>query len=239
MPLSDTAARTAKPKDSPYKLADEKGLYLLVKPAGKYWRLDYRHEGKRKTLALGVYPDVSLKDAREKRDEARKLLAQGVDPGAERKATKTAASESFEAIYREWLDKFGPRWAESHRENIVRHVEKNALPWIGARPIAELKAPEILAVLRRIEARGALESTRRTKQALGQVFRYAVATGRAERDPTADLRGALAPPEKGRFAAITEPKEVGALLRAIDAYQGSFIVRCALPPCPPAFRASW
>jgi integrase len=244
MPLTDTATRNAKPgmtpggkpTDRPYKLADAGGLYLEVSPkGGKYWRLKYRFEGKGKRLAFGAYPEVSLKEAREKRDQARKLLAQGIDPSAEKKATKTAASESFEAIYREWLGKFSPRWAESHRDNIVRHVEKNALPWIGARPIVELKAADLLAVLRRIEARGALESAHRTKQALGQVFRYAVATGRAERDPTADLRGALAPPDKGRFAAITEPKEVAALLRAIDDYQGSFVVRYALRFAPLVF----
>jgi integrase len=244
MPLTDAAIRSAKPgitpsgkpTDKPYKLADAAGLYLEVTPkGGKYWRLKYRFDGKEKRLAFGVYPEVTLKEAREKRDEARKLLSQGIDPSAERKATKTADSETFEAIYREWLERFSPRWALSHKQNIIRRIEKDILPWLGARPIAELKAPELLAALRRIEARGALESAHRTKQAVGQVFRYAVATGRAERDPTADLRGALPPSAKGNFAAITEPKAIGDLLRAIDGYEGSFVVRCALRLAPLVF----
>lgn len=229
MALTEMTIRNAKAPEKPVKLYDAGGLLLLVTPAGgKWWRLKYRFEGKEKMLSLGTYPETGLKAAREKRDEARKLLSQGIDPSAERRATKTAASETLEAVYREWMEKFSPRWSASHKENVCRHLEKNALPWIGARPIAELKAADVLAVLRRIEARGALESTHRTKQALGQVFRYAVATGRAERDPTADLRGAIPPPDKSSFAAITEPREIAALLRAIDAYQGSFVVRCAL-----------
>jgi integrase len=236
MPLTDNTIRSAKPQQKPVRLFDGGGLYLEVAPAGgKWWRFKYRVEGKEKRISLGTYPETTLKTARDKRDAARKLLAQGIDPSAERKATKTAEAETFEAIYREWLAKFSPRWTESHKENIVRHVEKNALPWLGARPIAELKAADLLAVLRRIEERGALESAHRTKQALGQIFRYAVASGRAERDPTADLRGALPPPGKNSFAAITDPKEVSALLRAIDAYQGSFVVRCALRLAPLLF----
>jgi integrase len=235
MPLSDTATRNAKPKDKPYKLADEKGLYLLIKPAGKYWRLDYRFDGKRKTLALGVYPDISLKEAREKRDEARKQIAQGVDPSAERKATKTAQTESFEAVAREWFAKFAPSWAESHSDKIMRRLERDVFPWIGARPVREITAPELLAVLRRIETRGALETAHRAHQNCGQVFRYAVATGRAERDPSADLRGALPPADEKHHASITDPKAIGALLRAMDSYQGAFVVRCALRLAPLVF----
>jgi integrase len=236
MPLTDNTIRNAKAPEKPVKLYDAGGLFLLVTPSGgKWWRFKYRVEGKEKLLSLGTYPETSLKAAREKRDEARKLLAQGIDPSAERKATKTAASETFEAIYREWLERFSPRWAPSHKENIIRRIEKDILPWLGARPIVELKAADLLAALRRIEARGALESAHRTKQAVGQVFRYAVATGRAERDPTADLRGALPPASKGSFAAITEPKAIGELLRAIEGYQGSFIVRCALRLAPLVF----
>lgn len=156
MPLSDTAIRNAKPKDKPYKLTDERGLYLLINPAGKYWRLDYRFEGKRKTLALGVYPDVSLKDAREKRDEARKQLAAGIDPGAQRKATKAADADTFEAIAREWINKRTPTWAPGHAENIVRRLEQGIFPWLGAKPIREIAAPDLLAALRRIEERGAM-----------------------------------------------------------------------------------
>ncbi|WP_036267863.1 tyrosine-type recombinase/integrase [Methylocaldum szegediense] len=236
MPLTDNTIRNAKPHQKPVRLYDSGGLYLEVAPSGgKWWRFKYRFDGKEKRISLGTYPETSLKEAREKRDHARKLVAQGIDPSAERKATKTAESETFEAIYREWLEKFSPRWAPSHKENIVRRIEKDILPWLGARPIAELKAADLLTALRRIEARGALESAHRTKQACGQVFRYAVATGRAERDPTADLRGALPPSTKKSFAAITDPKDVGALLRVIDGYEGSFIVRCALRLAPLVF----
>jgi hypothetical protein len=183
MPLTDNTIRNAKPQEKPVRLFDGGGLYLEVAPSGgKWWRFKYRVEGKEKRISLGTYPETSLKAAREKRDEARRLLAQGIDPSAERRATKTAASETFEAIYREWLEKFSPRWAPSHRENIVRRIEKDILPWLGGRPIAEIRAPDLLAALRRIEARAALESAHRTKQAYGQVFRYAVATGRARSD---------------------------------------------------------
>jgi integrase len=227
--------RNAKAKDKPYKLADEKGLYALVKPAGKYWRLDYRFEGKRKTLALGVYPDVSLKKAREKRDEARKLLAQGIDSGAERKATKTAQVETFEAIARQWFAKFAPSWVDSHSEKIIRRLERDIFPWIGSRPIREINAPELLTVLRRIEGRGALDTAHRAHQNCGQVFRYAVATGRAERNPAADLRGVLPPVNQEHHASITDPKAIGALLRAIDSYNGTFATQCALRLAPLVF----
>lgn len=246
MPLSDTAVRNAKPKEQPYKLTDERGLYLLIKPAGKYWRFDYRFEGKRKTLALGVYPDIRLREARERRDEARKRLAHGIDPGAERKATKTAASETFEAIGREWFAKFSPGWAKGHSEKIIRRLERDVFPWIGARPLRDIAAPELLAVLRRIEERGALDTAHRAHQNCGQVFRYAIATGRAERDPSADLRGALPPARGNHYPTITDPAAIGGLLRAMDGYQGGIVVRCALRLAPLVFvrpgelrRAEW
>jgi integrase len=236
MPLTDTAIRNAKPKDKPYKLADEKGLFLLVNPNGsRWWRLKFRIGGKEKLLSLGVYPAVSLKEARDKRDEARKLIAQGVDPCAQRKATRAAEAETFEAIAREWLAKFGPSWTPEHAERITRRFERNVFPWIGARPVREVTAPELLAVLRRIEERGALDTAHRAHQNCGQVFRYAVATGRAERDPSADLRGALPPVNDKHHASITDPKAIGALLRAMEGYQGSFVVRCALRLAPLVF----
>ena len=237
MPLTDTAIRTAKPGEKPVKLADEKGLYLLMTPAGgKWWRLDYRFSSKRKTLSMGIYPEVSLKEARDKRDEARKHLAQGIDPGENRKATKAAkadrATNSFESVAREWFSKLSPNWATSHADKIIQRLEKDIFPWLGGKPIAEITAPELLTVLRRIENRGAQDTTHRAHQNCGQVFRYAVATGRCERDPSGDLRGALAPAKHKHFAAITEPVAVGELLRAIGAFKGTLVVQCALKLAP-------
>ncbi len=238
MPLTDTAIRSAKPQAKPFKLFDGGGLHLLVSPAGgKWWRWKYRFGGKAKGLSFGVYPDVSLKSAREKRDAARQQLAAGIDPGAARKAEKLAQAggESFEAIAREWHAKFSPGWVASHGDRILRRLEKDLFPWLGKRPIAEIKAPELLAVLRRIESRGAQETAHRAMQNCGQVFRYAVATGRAERDPTGDLRGALPPPKEKHHASIIEPKRIGALLRAIDVYEGFFATKCALRLAPLVF----
>lgn len=238
--LTDTEIRKAKPQDKPYKMADERGMYLQVHTnGGKYWRFDYRFDGKRKTLALGTYPDVTLAKAREKRDEARKLLADGIDPGIHKQTQKRAvierATNSFEAVAREWFSKYQPTWTPDHAEKIIRRLERDVFPWLGARPIAEITAPELLAVLRRIEERGALETAHRAHQNCGQVFRYAVATGRAERDPSGDLRGALPPTRVKHLAAITEPAEIGALLRSIAGYQGSVITRCALRLAPLVF----
>ncbi|MBW2145354.1 MAG: integrase arm-type DNA-binding domain-containing protein [Deltaproteobacteria bacterium] len=239
MPLTDTAIRNAKPKEKQYKLSDEKGLYLLVKKAGKYFRFDYRYVGKRKTLALGVYPGVKLAEAREKRDEARKLLQNDVDPAQYRKGTKAMqmeqAANSFEAVAREWFTKNKHIWSEGHSNTIIRRLELNIFPWLGTRPVASITAPELLAVLRRIESRGALETAHRVKQICGQVFRYAIATGRAERDPSADLRGALPPTKPKRMATITDPKQISELLRAIDGYKGHLITRCALRLAPLVF----
>ncbi|HQR02849.1 MAG: integrase arm-type DNA-binding domain-containing protein [Proteobacteria bacterium] len=237
MPLTDAAIRKAKSAAKPVRLYDSGGLYLEVAPAGgKWWRLKYRFGGKEKRLSLGVYPDVGLKEARERRDGARKLLAEGVDPGEHRKEQKAAkadrASNSFEAIAREWFGKFSPNWAQSHADKIISRFERDVFPWIGARPIAEINAPELLRAMRRIEERGALETAHRALQNCGQVFRYAVAHGLAERDPSGDLRGAL-PPVKGRhFAAITDPQGVAKLLRSFDEFKGSYIVLAALRLSP-------
>ncbi|MEW5864176.1 MAG: integrase arm-type DNA-binding domain-containing protein [Pseudomonadota bacterium] len=238
MPLTDTAIRSAKPKAKTVKLFDGGGLYLEINPAGgKWWRWKYRYGGKEKRLSLGVYPDVSLKAAREKRDAARRQLIAGIDPAQARRAEKLAqaGAESFEAIAREWHAKFSPGWVASHGDRILRRLERDVFPWIGKRPIAEIKAPELLAVLRRIESRGALETAHRALQNCGQIFRYAVATGRAERDPTRDLRGALPAPKEKHHASITDPKRIGELLRAIDAYQGFFVTKCALRLAPLVF----
>jgi len=238
MPLTDVRIRSAKPKDKISKIFDSGGLYLEVSVAGgKYWRWKYRFGGKEKRLAFGVYPDVSLKAARGKRDDAREQLAAGIDPGEARKAEKIAqaGAESFEAVAREWHAKFSPGWVASHGDRILRRLEKDLFPWLGKRPIAEIKAPELLAVLRRIESRGAQETAHRAMQNCGQVFRYAVATGRAERDPIGDLLGALPPPKEKHHASIIEPKRVAELLRAIDSYQGFFGTKCALRLAPLVF----
>lgn len=240
MPLSDTQIKALKPEAKAKKYADEKGLFLLVTPSGgKLWRLKYRIDGKEKLLALGGYPDVGLKAAREKRDEARKQLADGIDPSEHRKVTKAARAEavgnSFEAVAREWFAKQSPAWALTHADKIIQRLEKDVFPWLGAKPIADISAPDLLKTVRRIEARGAIDTAHRALQNCGQVFRYAVATGRAERDPTGDLRGALPPRRTGHFASITEPLQVGELLRAIDGFKGTLIVQTALKLGPLVF----
>ncbi|VXC59825.1 Integrase [Burkholderia sp. 8Y] len=240
MPLTDLKIRNTKATDKQQKLFDERGLYLLITPAGgKWWRLKYRFGGKEKSLSMGVFPDVTLKEARERRDAARKLLANGVDPGIERKVQRAGAAQraanSFEAVAREWFAKYEPGWAKSHAEKVMGRLEKDVFPWIGGRPIAELTAPDVLAVLRRVEARGALDTAHRVHQNCGQVFRYAIATGRAERDVSADLRGALPAARHTHFPSVTEPSDVAGLLRALDAFQGTFVVQCALRLAPLLF----
>jgi hypothetical protein len=183
VPLTDTAIRNAKPGEKPIRLFDGGGLYLEVSlTGGKWWRLKYRFAGKEKRLSLGVYPDVSLKDARDRRDASRKLLADGIDPSENRKAMKSArtdrAANSFEVVAREWFAKYSTTWAANHGDRIIRRFERDIFPWIGGRPIAEVTAPELLAVVRRIENRGALETAHRALGNCGQVFHYAVATGR-------------------------------------------------------------
>jgi integrase len=238
--LSDIAVRNAKAAAKPYRLADEKGLYLEVVPSGgKLWRMKYRFSGKEKRLALGVYPTVTLRDAREKRDAARKLLANAIDPSVERRIQKASrierAANSFETVAREWFAKRSPNMADSHSSRVLRALERDVFPWLGTRPVAEVTAPELLLILRRVEGRGAAETAQRLRQICGQVFRYAIATGRAERDPAADLKGAIIVPRGGRFPAITEPKALGALLHTLWGYQGTFVVRSALRLAPYTF----
>jgi integrase len=240
MPLTDTAIRNAKPSEKAVRLFDGGGLYLEVSPTGgKWWRLKYRFDGKEKRLSLGVYPDVSLKDARDRRDASRKLLADGIDPSENRKAMKSARADrvanSFEVVAREWFAKYSATWAANHGDRLIRRFKRDIFPWIGGRPIAEVTAPELLAVVRRIENRGALETAHRALGNCGQVFRYAVATGRATRNPCGDLRGALPPAKGEHFAATTEPKRVAELLRAMDGYEGTLTVRCALRLAPLVF----
>jgi integrase len=238
--LSNLLIQKMKPQAKTLRLSDDRGLYLEISPTGgKWWRFKYRLAGKEKRISLGVYPDVSLASAREKREEARQQVAAGIDPGEQRKAAKVAAVErtenTFEAIAREWFGMFAKQWVKNHADKIIRRLELNVFPWIGTRSIKAITAPELLTVLRRMESRGANETAHRALQVCGRVFRFAVATGRAERDPSRDLSGALAPTIEKHFATITEPDEVGGLLRAIDAYDGGWITRCALRLAPLVF----
>lgn len=240
MPLTDTAIRNAKPAEKVQKLFDGGGLYLEVAPSGgKWWRLKYRFGGKEKRISLGVYPDVGLKEARERRDEARKLLANDIDPGENRKAQKAAtvlrAANSFEVICREWLEKWRTTVEPAQHKKALARLKKDVFPWLGGRPIAEIAAPEVLTVLRRIDDRGARYTAHKVKSEISQAFRYAIATGRAERDPCPDLKGAIPPARGENFAAITSPKEAAELLRAIDGFRGTFVVKSALLLAPLLF----
>ena len=226
MALTDTFVKQVKPTGSAAgdKYWDGEGMYLHVKAAGKYWRMDYRFADKRKTLALGTYSEVSLLKARDRRAAARALLADGIDPGAAKREQKQAklseAANTFEVVAREWLAKTAAERMASTHGKVTTWLEKDVFPWIGAMPISAIGPRDVLAALRKMEARGALDSVQRVKQICGQVFRYAVASGSAERDVTQDLKGALAKHVAGHFAAITEPKQAGDLMRAIVNYQG-------------------
>lgn len=251
MPLTDIAIRRTQPGNKSRKIFDGRGLYLEVTSrGGKYWRLKYRFGGKEKRLSLGVYPEVSLKDARRRCEDARRLLAREIDPSEHRQALKAAreqqVSNSFEAVAREWFTKHAPNWADSHSSRIISRLERNVFPWIGGKAVATVTTSQLLSVVRRVEERGALETAHRALRNCGQVFRYAVATGRARTDPSVVLRGALPPVKGGHFAALTDPQKVGPLLRVLDGYEGSLIVRCALRLAPLVFvrpgelrRAEW
>jgi integrase len=244
MPLNEMKVRNAKSKEKPYKISDSEGLYLHVtETGGKLWRFKYRFDNdgkgkKEKLLSFGKYPEVSLHDARQRRDDARKLLAKNVDPGAMRKAqkqAKTEETETVEVISREWHEKFKSTWTEGHAIKLMRCLERDVFPWIGTRPIKEIKAPELLTVLRRVESRGVLEGAHRVRGICNMIFRYAVSTGRAERNPAQDLIGSLPPAKEKHLAAITEPKQVRELLKAIDGYSGSYVVKLALQLSPLVF----
>lgn len=240
MPLTDAGIRKTKPTNKAQRLFDGGGMYLEISPAGgKWWRLKYRHGGKEKRLSLGTYPDTSLAAARDKRDNARKLLAAGVDPGEHRKAEKAAGVEksanSFEVIAREWFGKQKPSWVNGHASKVLMRLENDVFPWLGARPIADVTAKELLAIINRIVDRGAADSAHRALQNCGQIFRYAIVTGGVERNPAADLRGALPSPKESHLAAMTDPDKIGGLLRSMDAYTGAFVTKCALRLAPLVF----
>jgi integrase len=238
--LTDKAIKALKPRQKPYKVSDGLGLYLLVQPNGsRLWRLKYRFAGKEKLAALGAYPETGLAEARAKRDELRRLHAGGVDPVAHRRAADearvAAAENSFKVLADEWFQKKLPGWVPKHSVKIRERLKHDVYPWLGTRPIAEVTAPEVLAVLRRIEERGAVATARRALGNISAIFCYAVATGRAESDPCRDLRGALSPRKEKHLAAITDPKKIPELLNAIHGYQGGLVVRCALRLAPLLF----
>lgn len=236
MPLSDTTIRSARPQDKPYKIADGDGLTLLVNPNGsKWWRLRYRFSGREKMLSLGVYPEVGLKQARERRVAARRLVADGIDPSAKRQAETESQDNTFEAIAREWLGLQAKKLSLGTLGRERDRLEDFIFPYLGRKPIAQLTAPNLLAALRRIEARGKHETAHRTRSVCSRVFRYAIATGRAERDVSADLKGALAPAVTRNFPSITEPTRIGELLRAIEGYAGQRAVHAALRFAPYVF----
>lgn len=243
--LTEIQIKNAKPREKSYRLYDERGMYFEVRPAvnpkgSRFFGFKYRFEGRDRQMSLGTYPDTTLKEARELRDQYRKMVKSGIDPIAQRNAAKISVSRkganTFEGIAREWYLRFSPGWSPSHSKTVIRRLEADLFPWLKHRSVSEITATELLAVLRKVEERGALETAHRELQICGQVFRYAIATGRAERDISADLRGALPPvPKNNHHAAVTDPKRLGELLRIMDVYQGSFIVKCALRLAPILF----
>lgn len=251
MPLSQVKCKNAKAKSRTYRLFDEKGLYLEVTPKDqKWWRLKYRFNGKEKRISLGVFPEVGLKEVRDLRDDARKHLRNNVDPSAIRKArnlSNTLADDSsFEVIAREWHAKQSSVWSESYSVDVMQRMERNAFPVIGQTPIQEITATGILEMLRLMEKRGLRETTHRIRAITSQIFRYAIVTGRADRDPAVDLVGSLAPRKRKHFSTITDPDKIGQLLRAINGYEGEFVTRIALRLAPYVFvrpgelrRAEW
>ncbi|MFI3190946.1 MAG: integrase arm-type DNA-binding domain-containing protein, partial [Methylococcales bacterium] len=250
--LTDVTVRNAKPTDKDKRLNDGGGLYLLIKPNGaKWWRFDYTIGGKRKTLSIGVYPATGLADARRKAQEVRNQNANGIDPSDTRKEAKAvqrqtienekridaglSAVDSFEFVALEWYDKRMLTKSESHQKRTLSLLERDLFPWLGNRPIADIKAPELLALLQRIENRNAIETAHRALQTSGQVFRYAEVTGRVDRDISQALKGALSNADKGHFSSLTDPQQVAPLLRAIDSYSGTFSVKSALQLAPLVF----
>lgn len=239
VPLSDLQISKAKPETKEYKLFDGGGLFLLVTPpGGKLWRFKYRFNDKEKKLTFGAYPSISLAEARQRREDARKLLANGVDPGEIKKAQKAAnaeaASNTFESIAREWHGNSKPDWSDNHAERLMKRLEQDVFPFIGSKPIADIKTPEIVEILKRVSIR-TLETAHRIKTAFYHIFHYAKLHGKIENNPAADLRKILPTVKYTHMAAPTDPKQVTPLLRAIDDFEGSFIVKCALQLAPLVF----
>ncbi|MDQ6996545.1 MAG: integrase arm-type DNA-binding domain-containing protein, partial [Mariprofundus sp.] len=243
MALTDVKIKAAKlpAGTKQMKLADSGGLYLLIKMNGsKYWRLDYRFGNKRKTMAIGVYPRVSLKEARAKREAAKKLLDENIDPSQRKQSDRKKAiaksnAATFKGVATEWMAKQSTQWVKTTTTNKQAQLDKHIFPWIGSLPIAEIEAADVLSVIQRAESRGTIETAHRLRMLCSQIFRYAVATSRIKSDPTRDLQGALVPLNVQHRATITEPKAVGALLRAIHAFEGTLVVQCAMQITPYVF----
>ncbi len=239
VPLTDVKVSKAKATGKDYKLFDGNGLFLLVTAkGGKLWHFKYRFEGKEKLLSFGAYPDISLEEARKRRQDARNKIANDIDPSEVRKAVKEAEANqenTFEAVALEWFNRQAPTWAETHAATVISRLKRDVFPLVGSRPINELTAFDMMQMFRKIEARGKIETAHRVKSICGQVFRYAVSSGRTDRDCTADLKGTLTPVISKHHAAITDVKEVPAFLRAIDDFTGSFVVKCALQLSPLVF----
>ncbi|TLZ10586.1 MAG: DUF4102 domain-containing protein [Gammaproteobacteria bacterium] len=234
--LNDTRVRSAKSREKAFKLSDERGLFLLVMPTGsRLWRLKYRVNGREKLISLGAYPDVTLKRAREKRDAARRLIADGIDPSVQRKAERAALAQSFEGVAKEWLELQTKSLAPETISILTARLDSGLYPYIGSRPISAITAQEVLSALRRIESRGRHETAHRVRALAGRVFRYAVATGRAQHDVAADLIGALAPVKSKNFASVIDPVRVGELMRAIHGYSGHPVTALALKLAPLVF----
>lgn len=250
---SNATITSIKAGDPRSRLSDGDGLCLLlfVKGGSHSWRFDYSFEGRRKTLSFGTYPATTLSLARKRSDEARQQVRSGLDPSDLRQAARKASERkrdderradaglppenSFEAVAREWFEKHAPNWAPTHSEKIIRRLKRDVFPWIGQKPVGSIRPCDLLELLRRVESRGAIETTHRVQQNCGQVFRYAVATSRAESDPSRDLRGALTPWRPQHYATLTEPREVGRLLRDIESHEGTFATKCAMQLAPMLF----
>jgi integrase len=240
MPLTTTQIQKAKPEAKARKIFDEKGLFVLIHPnGGKWWRFKYRFEGKEKLLALGTFPEISLAEARERRDESRSLVARGIDPSKlkqSRKAAKLeAAGNSFAGVAEEWLSKKAALWSPGHSLRVRRSLEADVYPALGQQPVSELRAKDFLSVVRKIESRGAIETAHRALSNCSQIMRFAVQTARAESDPCINLKGALQPAKTKHLAAITEPARIGPLLKKLNSYKGTYSVCCALKLSPLVF----
>ena len=240
LPLSPLQIKNAKPKDKPYRMFDGAGLYVEVSPSGgKLWRMKYTFNGAEKRVSFGAFPAVSLADARIKRDEAKALLAKGVDPSLQKQIDKKIkverAGNTFDVVAKEWLKKQSPGWSAKYTNLVTKRLDLYAVPSLGALPVADIAAPAVLEALRKIESRGKHSTAKRVKQVIGMVMRYAVATGRAKFDPTPSLNGALTAHVTKHHASVTDPKHVGEVLRMFDAFSGSHTVRVALHLAPLVF----